>query len=128
MSIRQPWVELILNGRKTIEVRSWSTRYRGRLWLHAGKQCDRNAINMFGFEKSELVTGALLGRCELFDCVEFSCKTWDSWRDLHLNAGQPNRRLYAWVLQDVKRISPIPFKGRLGLMKMDSLPGVRNEQ
>ncbi|WP_084604451.1 ASCH domain-containing protein [Desulfonatronum thioautotrophicum] len=36
LSIRQPWVELILPGHKTIEVRSWPTRHRGPLWLHAG--------------------------------------------------------------------------------------------
>lgn len=28
LSIRQPWVELILLGRKTIEVRSWAIRHR----------------------------------------------------------------------------------------------------
>ena len=37
LSIRQPWAELILQSRKTIELRSWDTDYRGYLWLHTGK-------------------------------------------------------------------------------------------
>ena len=31
LSIRQPWAELILQGRKTIELRTWKTSYRGLL-------------------------------------------------------------------------------------------------
>ena len=33
LSIRQPWAELILQGRKTIELRTWKTCYRGLLPL-----------------------------------------------------------------------------------------------
>jgi hypothetical protein len=35
LSIRHPWVDLILAGTKTIEIRTWATRYRGPLLLHA---------------------------------------------------------------------------------------------
>ncbi|WP_459939205.1 ASCH domain-containing protein [Desulfonatronum parangueonense] len=41
LSIRHPWVELILLGRKTIEVGSGTTRHRGPLWLHAGMTRER---------------------------------------------------------------------------------------
>jgi len=37
LTIRQPWASLIAAGVKTIETRSWSTRYRGPLAIHAGK-------------------------------------------------------------------------------------------
>lgn len=36
LTIRQPWASLIAAGVKTIETRSWSTRYRGPLAIHAG--------------------------------------------------------------------------------------------
>ena len=36
LSIRQPWVELILRGVKRVENRSWPTTYRGDLIIHAG--------------------------------------------------------------------------------------------
>lgn len=36
LTIRQPWASLIAAGVKTIETRSWSTKYRGPLAIHAG--------------------------------------------------------------------------------------------
>ena len=38
LSIRQPWAWLIVNGYKDIENRTWSTDFRGRIYLHAGKR------------------------------------------------------------------------------------------
>jgi len=37
LTVRQPWASLIACGVKTIETRSWSTKYRGPLLIHAGK-------------------------------------------------------------------------------------------
>lgn len=37
LTLHQPWAALIAVGDKTIETRSWSTRYRGPLAIHAGK-------------------------------------------------------------------------------------------
>lgn len=37
ITVRQPWASLIAAGVKTIETRSWSTKYRGPLAIHAGK-------------------------------------------------------------------------------------------
>ena len=36
LSVRQPWASLIAAGEKTIELRSWSTRYRGSVLIVAG--------------------------------------------------------------------------------------------
>jgi len=35
LSIRQPWAWLIVNGYKDIENRSWNTKYRGPVLIHA---------------------------------------------------------------------------------------------
>lgn len=37
ISIRQPWAWLIVNGYKDIENRSWNTKYRGPVLIHASK-------------------------------------------------------------------------------------------
>lgn len=37
LSLWQPWATLIAIGAKTIETRSWGTRYRGRIAIHAAK-------------------------------------------------------------------------------------------
>lgn len=38
LTLHQPWASLIALGVKTIETRSWSTKYRGPLAIHAGKR------------------------------------------------------------------------------------------
>jgi hypothetical protein len=119
LSVRQPWAELILRGRKTIEVRTWPTRHRGELWLHAGVRVDREALDRFGLITENLAFGAIIGRCELYDCVEFTVYSWELWRSQHLNAGPLNKRLYAWFLRSTSRVHPMPLKGRLGLMSFE---------
>jgi len=38
LGIQQPWVELILRGVKTLEIRSQPTRQRGTIYLYASKR------------------------------------------------------------------------------------------
>lgn len=35
LSIQQPWASLIVQGHKRIETRSWNTKYRGDILIHA---------------------------------------------------------------------------------------------
>ena len=121
VSIRQPWTELILRGRKTIEVRSCATMYRGDLWLHAGLRLDPSAPAVSGACGHELVRGAIVGHCELVDCVPFDHATWQDWRDRHLVERRFTRPCYAWLLRSPVRCDPIPFVGRLGLMRVPTL-------
>lgn len=37
ISIKQPWAWLIVNGYKDIENRTWDTKYRGMVLIHASK-------------------------------------------------------------------------------------------
>lgn len=46
LTIYQPWATLIAIGAKHIETRSWSTKYRGPLAVHAGKVLDHE---VYGF-------------------------------------------------------------------------------
>ena len=38
LSVRQPWAWALLFGGKDVENRTWSTRCRGRIWIHASKR------------------------------------------------------------------------------------------
>jgi hypothetical protein len=40
LSIRQPWAWLIVHGHKDIENRTWTTTFRGRFLVHAGRTFD----------------------------------------------------------------------------------------
>jgi len=70
ISIRQPWVELILRGEKTAEYRSRSTKIRERVYLYASltpadspEDWDR-----LGKLPGELPTGAIVGTVQIVDC------------------------------------------------------------
>jgi hypothetical protein len=120
LSIRQPWAELILRGLKTIEVRSWPTKHRGLLWLHAGKRIERAVCDQYSIPSADLWTGALVGCCELRDCVEFNAGSWTELQSKHLNLTGFRSPLFGWILGSPERKPIEPMPGRLGLMR---LPG-----
>lgn len=45
LSIKQPWANLIVTGKKTIETRTRNTKYRGPLLIVSSKIPDFNALN-----------------------------------------------------------------------------------
>lgn len=119
LSIRQPWLELVLQGRKTIEVRTWSTKYRGPLLLHASRSLDVDACNRFGIQSGNLAFGAVLGVVDLIDCRRFTCDTWQELFPAHLNVRDYKNGLTGWILRNPRRVAPIPLRGRLGLFAVE---------
>ena len=120
LSIRQPWTELILCGRKDVEVRTWSDPYRGPLWLHTGAKMDEVAAGQFRMHS--LFTGGLVGMAELIDITKLTPGLYASWRDRHLDFSlfPDGRDLYGWVLANVQRLSvPRKYPGALGLFQID---------
>ncbi len=43
LSLRQPYAELVVIGKKSIELRTWSTKYRGEFLIHAAKTVHHKA-------------------------------------------------------------------------------------
>src|SRR3989344_3108725 len=54
LSLKQPFAELILQGKKVIELRKWNTRFRGEFLIHASKVSDVDAMKRFGFVLSDV--------------------------------------------------------------------------
>lgn len=85
VSLYQPEATLVVIGEKTNETRSWSTKYRGRLLIHATKRFTRGdlskcyaynfipALRRFipsGDISPALPHGAILGSVEVVECLE----------------------------------------------------------
>ncbi|WP_331281011.1 ASCH domain-containing protein [Brevibacillus thermoruber] len=79
ITIHQPWATLIALGEKRFETRSWATKYRGPLAIHAGKKVDRDAceaepirsvLAKHGYTADNLPTGVILAVGEMVDCLE----------------------------------------------------------
>ena len=114
LSIRQPWAELILSGRKTIEIRTWSTSYRGPLWLHAGRKEDPELQRYFKLRN--LFHGGFVGQAVISSVLRLDKDRWERWRYLHLSEGPMPPEVYGWVLRDPNRFArPLPAPGSLGL-------------
>jgi hypothetical protein len=121
LSIKQPWAWLICRGFKDIENRDWSTRFRGRIYVHASKsesEITQETIDWFKSKLSTeqhnqlkgkrlidvLVFGAIIGEITITDCG----KSKSPWF-----VGKYGFTLANPVIYD----NPIPCRGQPGFFK-----------
>lgn len=70
LSIRQPYVEQIMRGTKTVEYRSMRTLIRGRVYIYASNT--PGPISKFRAIKAhpgDFPTGFIIGTVEIVDCT-----------------------------------------------------------
>ena len=95
LSLLEPWASLVALGKKKFETRSWKTKHRGRMGIHASKSfrtreknlilnqplkgalknlCFRESAlegdrgkNIFAFTPERLPLGAIIATCDLVD-------------------------------------------------------------
>jgi prepilin-type processing-associated H-X9-DG protein len=82
ISICQPYASAIIFGPKRVENRTWTTRHRGRLLIHAGKsnawwadgsRAVRELWPDYGVERFEHeLRGCIIGFVELIHCTQWS--------------------------------------------------------
>jgi hypothetical protein len=116
LSVRQPWADLIVGGRKTIELRPWPTEYRGLLWIHAGKTADLELLRQFHLE--DAYRGGYVGAAILKACIRLDPKRWHEWKHRHLDDSDLplGSQIWAWLLDEAVRFSePIESPGQLKL-------------
>jgi ASCH domain-containing protein len=114
LSVRQPWAELILLCRKTVEIRTWETKHRGRIWLHAGRHMDAKLDHRFGLDN--LSRGAFVGFVDLVSIEPLDAVRWEQWRARHLDPGDYRPGFFGWNLDAPCRLrTPLPAPGSLGL-------------
>ncbi|MBR1004338.1 MULTISPECIES: ASCH domain-containing protein [Bradyrhizobium] len=119
LSVRQPWAELILLQRKKVELRTWSTRHRGWIWLHTGKSVNETACNEFGL--SSLFTGGFIGAFRLRDVVALDVERWEAWRPAHLDPGPYQPNYFGWVVSQVVRLQqPMASSGSRNLYYVEA--------
>jgi ASCH domain len=75
LSLKQPWAALVVHGLKTVEVRAWPTRRRGRVLIHAARRPDDRPA-AWSHVPSEMrpateLVGGIVGAAELVECVRY---------------------------------------------------------
>jgi hypothetical protein len=117
LSIRQPWAWVILHRGKDVENRTWPTKFRGRLLIHAAKimrnedwragyMAFSRCAQSLGMEGPQALDyGGIVGSVELVDCVTESASPWF--------AGP-----FGFVLRNPQPLPFRPFRGRLRLFEV----------
>lgn len=108
LSLKQPWANMIAEGLKTIETRTWSTPYRGPLLIVSSKTPDLRALA--GSPASKFGPyGCAIAVATLVDCRPMDPGDEDDAKCAWYEGAM------AWVLKDVVRVKPFPVRGRLGV-------------
>ena len=120
ITIKQPWATLIKEGYKKYEFRTWNTKYRGEILIHAGLGVDKEALERFKEYNLEYPKGCIIAKAELTDSIyvddEFIATIGPTNPLVYKNIiEKDNWDGYGFKLENVKKIKPIPIKGQLGL-------------
>ena len=118
LTIHQPWADLIIEGRKSIELRSWTTSYRGAVWIHAGQKNDV-AGEIYNVDRKCGFRGGIIGFAWVEAMVPLTPDRWEQWLDQHLATGPFVPGLFGWLLSNPCRlIEPLPIRGKLKLFPL----------
>ena len=115
LSIDPEYCQHIRDEEKTIECRTWQTKYRGELLICASKV---------------LVPGYISGHAYF----TVNLTSIEPFREEHLEAAMmeemPDAKCYAWHFDDVQEVYPIPVRGKMGLFDVDDslIKYVQNEE
>lgn len=127
LSLWQPWASAVELGVKRYETRSWSTKVRGRIAIHAAKRCDRIMLRALqariGADRipSNPPLGAIIATAEIVECVEAEdVRHQIDFRELFLGDYSDGR--WAWKLADVR-----PLRIRLAWSGMQRFFDVPDE-
>ena len=120
ITIKQPWAALIKEGYKEYEFRTWKTKYRGEIYIHAGKGIDKEAMKRFAHLNLKYEYGAIIAKAKIVDCILVD----NNFREMAQKKDplvyqniikNPSWKGYGFQLKDVEKIDPIPVSGKLSL-------------
>jgi len=136
ISLWQPWATLMAIGAKRIETRSWATRFRGWLAIHAAQKWNKelkglclqepfvdvfkmqrpNQADCFYLEdalKYILPLGHIIALVNVIDCVQIRASNTPSENERYFGDYTPGR--FMWITNKaIKLPEPIPYRGSQG--------------
>ena len=119
LSVCQPFAELIVEGKKTIELRKWNTKYRGEFLVHAAKKILTEECKRMKISPSTITTGAIIGKVNLVDVKKYnSNKELKTDEKKHHSISEHTKNKYGFILENPKKIRvPIPYSGKLNFFE-----------
>ena len=135
LTLTQPWATLVGIGAKRIETRSWATKHRGKLAIHAAKGYPADARQLCyqppfrdvllkeGYFSAELLLrGHIIAVCSLVACEKMTEPLIDMVPEPERSFGDYRPGRFMWMVEDVQPLYvPISAKGALGLWEWDEV-------
>ena len=120
LSLKQPYAELLVSGKKTIEVRKWNTKFRGQFLVHASKNIDEEACKRLKIDQAKLVTGAIVGEANLYNVISYETKnSFLKDKNKHFASSYYDNPRYGFLVNQAKMFDiPIPISGKLGFFNV----------
>ncbi len=125
ITVKQPFATLIAEGLKEYEFRTWRSKYRGELLIHAGLGIDKKAMKRYECLNLEYPTGCIIAKVNMTDCVyvDDELKEVLKQKDPLIYHGVIKKDStwdgFGFKLEDVTKIEPIYIKGKLSLWDYD---------
>ncbi len=125
ITIKQPFATLIAEGLKEYEFRTWKTKFRGDILIHAGKGIDKKAMKRYEHLNLEYPSGQIIAKATITDClyVDDNLKEQLQKKDPLVYYGilqkDSNWDGYGFKLENIKKIEPIKINGKLSLWDYD---------
>ena len=115
ITIKQPWATLIAKGYKEYEFRTWKTKYRGDILIHAGKGTDKEAMTRFKDLKLEYPKGCIIAKAKITDCIyvddNFRKKVIPKNPNVYKSLNNTEWKGYGFKIEEVEEIRPIEING-----------------
>ena len=119
LSICQPFAELIVQGKKTIELRKWNTKFRGEFLVHAAKNILEEDCKRMKISPKTVTTGAIIGKVNLVDVKKYeSDKELNKDKKKHHSVSNNTKNKYGFILENPKKLRvPIEYMGKLNFFE-----------
>ena len=123
ITIKQPWATLIAKRYKEYEFRTWKTKYRGEILIHAGKGTDKEAMTRFEDLKLEYPEGCIIAKAKITDCIyvddNFRKRVIPKNPNVYKSLNRTEWEGYGFKIEEVEEIRPIKINRKLSLWEYD---------
>ena len=136
LSVKQPFAMFLVNGSKSLEIRSRKTNYKGDVLICSSQNIHKSKClvfrgNEFGFVDCELhykmvnlhsdilssEIGHAIGIATLVDCFPFERKDEHIWNSRIAFIGNQ----FAWKFENPRvLLNPFPIKGKVSFFEIDT--------
>ena len=119
LSVCQPFAELIVQGKKTIELRKWNTKFRGEFLVHAAKNICVEDCKRMKISSSLIITGAIIGKVNLVNVKKYYSDTeLQNDKKKHHSVSDNTKNKYGFILENPKKLRvPIAYSGRVNFFE-----------